>query len=250
MSNMDPMAAIRVTFFQECEEQLAELETGLLALDNGEGDAETVNAVFRAVHSVKGGAGAFGLDDLVRFAHVFESTLEDVRGGKLAPSSTVLQVLLRSADVLADLVRAARDGGSVDVARTSTLVTQLEALIGSSGGEASSPAADEADDFGFQPLAAGFEFEPLAIVEDAGPQGLHRGVQAAGRALRPRQRGGAAAARTRAPRRDEGGARSLRPAFPRRAGAGRRLSELDRDPSDRGVGGRRPRGVRLGRRRL
>src|SRR5579875_1983575 len=135
MSNMDPMAAIRITFFQECEEQLAELETGLLALENGEGDTETVNAVFRAVHSVKGGAGAFGLDDLVRFAHVFESVLEDLRGGRLAPSSTTLQVLLRSADVLADLVRAARDGGEVDPARTGALSAQLEGLIsGASGG--------------------------------------------------------------------------------------------------------------------
>ena len=61
---MDPMAAIKQTFFQECEEQLAELETGLLAMESGDHDSETVNAVFRAVHSVKGGAGAFSLEDL------------------------------------------------------------------------------------------------------------------------------------------------------------------------------------------
>ena len=52
---MDPLAAIRDTFFQECEEQLAELESGLLAMEGGEADSETINAVFRAVHSVKGG---------------------------------------------------------------------------------------------------------------------------------------------------------------------------------------------------
>jgi chemotaxis signal transduction protein len=50
----DPMAAIRETFFQECEEQLAKLETGLIAMENGTTEAETVNAVFRAVHSMKG----------------------------------------------------------------------------------------------------------------------------------------------------------------------------------------------------
>jgi two-component system chemotaxis sensor kinase CheA len=59
------MNEIKEIFFQECEEQLAELETGLLALNDGDTDPETVNAVFRAVHSIKGGAGAFGLDDLV-----------------------------------------------------------------------------------------------------------------------------------------------------------------------------------------
>ena len=170
---MDPMAAIRITFFQECEEQLAELETGLLALDNGEGDAETVNAVFRAVHSVKGGAGAFGLDELVRFAHVFESTLDEVRAGKLDASSMVLQVLLRSADVLADLVRAARDGGEVDPVRSGALAAELEGLI---GGDAAASAGDGdttgLDEFTFEPLAAAFDFEPLAIEAPAGPRGF------------------------------------------------------------------------------
>ena len=66
---MDAMQAIRETFFQECEEQLGELETGLLSMEAGNADNETVNAVFRAVHSIKGGAGAFKLDRLVRFAH-------------------------------------------------------------------------------------------------------------------------------------------------------------------------------------
>ena len=73
---MDTMAAIRETFFQECEEQLGELEVGLNAMEEGVADSETVNAVFRAVHSIKGGAGAFKLDRLVRFAHTFETTLD------------------------------------------------------------------------------------------------------------------------------------------------------------------------------
>ncbi len=170
MSDMDPMTAIRVTFFQECEEQLAELEAGLLALDRGAGDAETVNAVFRAVHSVKGGAGAFGLDDLVRFAHVFESALDEVRAGRLDPTPTVLQVLLRSADVLADLVRAARDGGEVDPARSGGLAAELEALIG-----AGAPGGNRDDglgDFGFQPLAASFDFEPAPMEAPPSPHGF------------------------------------------------------------------------------
>ncbi len=163
MSDMDPMAAIRVTFFQECEEQLAELETGLLALDRGEGDAETVNAVFRAVHSVKGGAGAFGLEDLVRFAHAFESALDEVRAGRLETSSAVLQVLLRSADVLADLVRAARDGGGVEPLRSRALAAELAALTLGGGGAADDE--DGLDDLGFEPLAAGFDVEPVAAAE-------------------------------------------------------------------------------------
>src|SRR4051812_9774431 len=115
---MDSLAAVRDTFFQECEEQLAELENGLLALENGEADDETINAVFRAVHSIKGGAGAFGLDALVQFAHVFETALDEMRSGRLAASPEALKILLRAADILADTVRASRDGGEVDETRT------------------------------------------------------------------------------------------------------------------------------------
>ena len=117
---MDPLAAIRETFFQECEEQLAELESGLLAMEAGDTDPETINAVFRAVHSIKGGAGAFSLEALVRFAHVFETALDEMRSWRLVPSPDSLKTMLRAADVLADHVRAAHDGGSVDEAHTAT----------------------------------------------------------------------------------------------------------------------------------
>ena len=73
------MNEIKEIFFQECEEQLAELESGLLRINDGDSDPETVNAVFRAVHSIKGGAGAFGLDDPSPSLHVFETTLDCVR---------------------------------------------------------------------------------------------------------------------------------------------------------------------------
>ncbi len=89
-----------------------------------------VNAVFRAVHSIKGGAGAFSLDDLVRFAHVFENTLDHMRSGRLAPTQDVIKTMLRAMDVLADLVRAARDGGDFDDARTKLLARELGALGG------------------------------------------------------------------------------------------------------------------------
>ncbi len=166
------MNEIKEIFFQECEEQLAELESGLLKMNDGDRDPETVNAVFRAVHSIKGGAGAFGLDDLVAFAHVFETTLDCVRSNKLEPGPEVMKVMLKSADVLADLVSASRDGGSVDPSRSHGLVKELEALA---NGElpqpsaaapvaAAKPAAAAApaapaptDDSGFQPIPFSFD---------------------------------------------------------------------------------------------
>ena len=157
---MDPLEAIKVTFFQECEEQLSELETGLLAMEQGETDSETVNAVFRAVHSIKGGAGAFSLEPLVRFAHVFETTLDDVRAGKLAPDNNVVKVMLRAADVLADHVRAARDGGVVEEARSQELAAALEALNG-----AVPIASIVSEDFDDMP---GLDFTPLTVSDDDG----------------------------------------------------------------------------------
>ncbi|SCB60972.1 two-component system, chemotaxis family, sensor kinase CheA [Rhizobium aethiopicum] len=166
------MNEIKEIFFQECEEQLAELESGLLKMNDGDRDPETVNAVFRAVHSIKGGAGAFGLDDLVAFAHVFETTLDCVRSNKLEPTQDVLKVMLKSADVLADLTNAARDGGSVDESRSRGLVKELEALANgelpspSAAADAPAPKAAPAapapapkptDDSGFQPIPFSFD---------------------------------------------------------------------------------------------
>ena len=177
------MNEIKEIFFQECEEQLAELETGLLALNDGDTDPETVNAVFRAVHSIKGGAGAFGLDDLVSFAHVFETTLDCLRSNKLDASQELLKCMLKSADVLADLTAAARDGGAVEAARSAALVAELEAFAnGTAPGLSAAPAAPvaaapqpvpvaaapaPADDSGFQPIP--FSFDDFGDEPDPAP---------------------------------------------------------------------------------
>ncbi|SUU87338.1 two-component system chemotaxis sensor kinase CheA [Aminobacter aminovorans] len=159
---MDAMAAVKQTFFQECEEQLAELETGLLAMERGEAESDTVNAVFRAVHSIKGGAGAFSLEDLVQFAHVFETTLDHVRNGALEPTADVMAVMLRAADLLADLVAAARDGHTVDSDRSKVLVTELTALS-PGGAEADAEEEDDMSDFSFTPVTVAFDFSDAPV---------------------------------------------------------------------------------------
>jgi two-component system chemotaxis sensor kinase CheA len=137
------MAAIRDVFFQECEEQLAELETGLLRMEDGADDPDTVNAVFRAVHSIKGGAGIFSLDALVRFAHVFETSLDGVRSKRIAVTPAVMKLLLRAGDALADHVRAGREGGVAEPSKTAALVAEFTAL-NAGPTAASAPAAASA----------------------------------------------------------------------------------------------------------
>ncbi|RAK63746.1 chemotaxis protein CheA [Phenylobacterium kunshanense] len=153
---MDPLAAIRDTFFQECEEQLAELESGLLAMEGGDQDPETINAVFRAVHSIKGGAGAFQLESLIRFAHVFETALDEMRSGRLAASADVLKTMLRAADVLADLVSSARAGQEGGHPQQAALSDELKAMSGAAG----------ADDDGGEEDWGDFEFQPMSAAVD------------------------------------------------------------------------------------
>ncbi len=188
---MDELEAIKVTFFQECEELLADLEGGLLAMQEGSGDIETVNAVFRAVHSIKGGAGAFGLEPLVRFAHVFETLLDAVRSNEVPNTIELAAVMLRASDVLADHVSAARGLGDVDMAASAAMAAELKACTDPSAAPpapvaaevveaaptaasegvsaaapepAAEPAAVETDDLDDDDL--GFDFQPMTITVD------------------------------------------------------------------------------------
>ncbi|UPT64461.1 MAG: chemotaxis protein CheA [Hyphomonadaceae bacterium JAD_PAG50586_4] len=164
---MDSLDSIRITYFQECDELLADLEQNLLMLEAGEGDGDTINAVFRAVHSVKGGAGAFGFEALVAFAHIFETTLDDMRSGKLDADADVIKIMLRASDALVDHVQAAKGKGTVNEDRAATITQELEALVG--GGEAADASAGEGGDdgWGFKPLA--FDIGGLA---DATAEGM------------------------------------------------------------------------------
>ena len=124
------MAEIRASFFIECEELLEALQDGLQTMADESGDAETINVVFRAVHSIKGGAGAFGLEMLVRFAHHYETVLDFVRNGTLIADAEAIKVFFRAADHLSDLVRESRDDGVLPEAEGDAILAQLDALLG------------------------------------------------------------------------------------------------------------------------
>ncbi|WP_417269727.1 chemotaxis protein CheA [Celeribacter sp.] len=126
----DPMAEIRASFFVECEELLESLNDGLQRMDDGATDSETINVVFRAVHSIKGGAGAFGLDDLVRFAHQFETAMDEVRAGRFTPGADAIRLFYTCSDILGDLVRAARDGEVISDDITEPVLETLGKMVG------------------------------------------------------------------------------------------------------------------------
>ena len=177
---MDAFEAIKATFFQECDELLADLEAKLMLLEQGQTDLETINAVFRAVHSVKGGAGAFGLEALVRFAHVFETLVDELRAGRKPCDAITIKTLLRASDVLADHIQAAQGLiPPVDEARSAALVAEMQVLT--HGGEAPVEVEEDEDDFGFTPMAFDMALDepaPLPIADLGADLGADRGADA------------------------------------------------------------------------
>ena len=100
--------AIQQMFFQESEEGLQALESCFALCREAADDPETINTIFRAVHSIKGGAGAFGHEHLQDFAHHYEGVLDQLRSGVLTMTPALLDVLLAAFDTLSDHVAAAR----------------------------------------------------------------------------------------------------------------------------------------------
>ncbi len=107
---MDDLEEFRQIFFQECNELLQALEEALSSIDDGNHDKDVINAAFRAIHSIKGGAGAFGFDGMVHFCHNFENVLDLIRNDKLPLDPLLVRLCLRSKDIVADLVEAAQQG--------------------------------------------------------------------------------------------------------------------------------------------
>lgn len=138
---MDDLAEFKQTYFQECEELLIDLESQLTALQDGETDDEILNAAFRAIHSIKGGAGAFGFAQLVAFSHVFETVLDQMRSHQLDTSSANVALLIRAGDILADLVAAAQNDENLPDDFGGDLLASLHELAGTEADQ------DDDDDF-------------------------------------------------------------------------------------------------------
>lgn len=131
---------IQAIFFAECEESLAAAEQGLAACQDGTQDSDTVNAVFRAVHSIKGGAGAFGYIELQAYTHTFETLLSDVRDETVPITDPLIALLLRALDTLSDHVAAARGLG--EMPDDTALQAELTAAMAANANAAPAPAAE------------------------------------------------------------------------------------------------------------
>ncbi|WP_271300174.1 chemotaxis protein CheA [Sphingomonas sp. CV7422] len=156
---------IQLIFFQECDEGLASMEASFGAVRQGHYDNETINTIFRAVHSIKGGAGAFGHERLQAFAHEYETLLDLVRNGALTLTPDLLGTIVSAFDMLADHVTAARDGGEPP-ADAAMLARLVDAATPDSAGGAPAPVAEPEPEFA--PVAfGGDDFDDLFAMCEA-----------------------------------------------------------------------------------
>lgn len=103
------LSQFRQSFLQESADHIASMESSLLGLRSAPQDVEVLNSIFRSAHSIKGGAGSFGFQNLAGFTHSLENLLERLRSLEMEASDDVIDVLLRSVDVLRGLLDADAD---------------------------------------------------------------------------------------------------------------------------------------------
>ncbi len=121
------------SFFSESLEGLDAAEANLLRLESGERSPELLNAIFRAIHSIKGAAGSLGFPEIGRFTHEFEYVLDDLRRGEFEPDAEAADTMLACVDHVRYMLRSAQAEKPHDAARDSALLERLAELRSASG---------------------------------------------------------------------------------------------------------------------
>ena len=131
------------TFITESRELLEDMESALLGVRQVSDPGDSINAIFRAAHTIKGSAGLFGLDGIVHFTHVVESVLDRVREGSIAIDDALVTLLLECSDQIASQIESVAQAGNGDTddlrARAQPLVQRLQQALGNH--HAAAPAA-------------------------------------------------------------------------------------------------------------
>ncbi|MDH3326651.1 MAG: chemotaxis protein CheA [Gammaproteobacteria bacterium] len=123
------MSQFYQTFFDESFEGLDIMESGLLGLDIGAADAETINTVFRAAHSIKGGSATFGFTVVAEFTHLMETLLDEMRDGTRMVTEDSVDYLLKSVDCLKELLTAVQNESEYNEAFVEEVKAGLERLL-------------------------------------------------------------------------------------------------------------------------
>jgi two-component system, chemotaxis family, sensor kinase CheA len=127
------LTQFHAAFYEESFEAVAAMEQALLSLDAGTPDADSINTIFRVAHSIKGGAATFGFGQITSFTHSLENLLDQLRSQRLVVTGSLSQLLLRSVDVLRELLRACQHDQPIDAQRVTDLQFDLELAVAQAG---------------------------------------------------------------------------------------------------------------------
>lgn len=116
-------------FFEESFEGLDVMEMGLLSLSEGEPDIETINDIFRAAHSIKGGAGTFGFSAISEFTHSLETLLDEMRNGERDITTESVNVMLEAVDVIRNMLNAVQQSAEPDNERITEVAAHLQTVL-------------------------------------------------------------------------------------------------------------------------
>ncbi|MFT3905005.1 MAG: chemotaxis protein CheA [Steroidobacteraceae bacterium] len=116
-------------FYEESFEALGSMEEALLGLDSGSPDPEQINTIFRVAHSIKGGAATFGFNEIASFTHTLETLLDELRAQRMHVTAGLTDLLLKSVDVMRDMLRAQQHRQGIDSQRVADLQFDLELAV-------------------------------------------------------------------------------------------------------------------------
>lgn len=133
-------------FFEESAEGLEVMETGLLSLDFGAADLDIINDIFRAAHSIKGGAGTFGFMNVSAFTHGVETIMDQMRDGKRDVTEQNVQLLLESVDCIGTMLECIKNDEPDNAEQRKPLETRINDLLAETEDDTHHPThAEEAD---------------------------------------------------------------------------------------------------------
>jgi len=130
-------------FFEESIEGLDIMESSLMELDPEDIDSETINAIFRCAHSIKGGSATFGFTSIAEFTHVLETLLDQVRAGERGVSPDDVNLYLQSVDCMREMLSLLQDGDSGETESSKDLLKQFTAILEGGADSNSTPEKTE-----------------------------------------------------------------------------------------------------------
>ncbi|QQD17794.1 chemotaxis protein CheA [Spongiibacter nanhainus] len=177
------MKEIHGIFFEESAEGLDAMESGLLGLSPGSADPETINTIFRAAHSIKGGAATFGFLTISNFTHGVETLLDQLRSGQREIDESLVELFLESVDCLRSMLEDLQAEREPDASITTDVQARIDALLSGDTAQQTPVATSQTD----QKTASGsgwrivFEPDPGVLKTGNEPARIFRELEQLGK---------------------------------------------------------------------